>query len=96
MMHAKIIEDPGPGRSEAAEALARCLEQLTLADRNYYRRRSNQEIEAARLASCCEARLAHQELAEAYQLLCGARECQGDPVLAPALSAFLFNPHPAD
>lgn len=96
MMHAKIIDDAIPGRPEPAETLTRCLKQLSSADRDYFRRRSYQETEAARLASCCEARLAHEELAEAYQLLCGTRKCQDDQNLPATLPGFLFNPHPAD
>lgn len=95
MMHAKIIEDTGKlGKQEPSQEPTRRLERLSSDDREYYHRRSNQEAEAARIASCCEARLAHEELAEAYRLLCGSGKCQDAPQLSAMLPTFLFKPHP--
>jgi len=75
MMHANTIEHPRP-RREAAQSHTRYVKPLSSADRDYFRWRAIQEAEAARLASCCEARLAHEEMAEAYRLLCGLRKSQ--------------------
>lgn len=41
---------------------------LFVDDLEYYRQRQSQEEEAARAASCPEARERHEELAEAYRL----------------------------
>jgi hypothetical protein len=41
---------------------------MTLEDRTYYLRRALQEDEAARVATCREARERHLELASAYRL----------------------------
>ena len=90
MMHADIVEARGP------ESLGECVRQLSQADRDYFRRRAAQEAEAARAASCCEARLAHEALASAYRLLCSSRKAAADPHLASELSMFQFKPSPAD
>lgn len=76
MMHAKILETPEKGRAQSKEQPAKGVKQLGSADSDYYRRRAVQEDEAAARASCCEARVAHSELAAAYGQLClsnGAR-----------------------
>ena len=96
MMHAKIIEEPGPSRTEPTQRLIGRINGLSRADRDYYRLRATQEADAAHRASCIEARLAHQEMAEAYRLLCGSGKCQDDPHLAEELSVFLFDGKRAD
>ena len=90
MGHADIVET---GRHES---LGECARRLTEADRDYFRRRAAQEAEAAYAASCCEARLAHEELASAYRLLCSSRKAAADPHLASELSMFQFSASPAD
>jgi len=87
-MHANIVETRGP------ESLGGCAILLSRADRDYFRGRAAQEAEAAIVASCCEARLAHEELASAYRLLCSSRKGAADRHLAPELSMFQFNPRP--
>lgn len=88
MIHAKLVEESGPDRARSDETLEQCTRRLSSRERDYFRRRADQEVEAARLASCCEARLAHEELAEAYRLLCRSHNCQDDPHIASALSTF--------
>jgi hypothetical protein len=66
------------------------------ADVEYYRRRAAQEAEAARVAECCEARLVHEQMEEAYRLLCRSRSGDDNPHLASELSTFLFNPKSTD
>ena len=90
MVHAEIVEARGP------EALRQCASELSQADRDYYRRRAAQEAEAARASSCCEARIAHQQLATTYRLLCAVREGPDEPQLASELAMFRFNPKPMD
>jgi hypothetical protein len=41
---------------------------MTMEDEAYYRYRARQEEEAARIATCSEARDRHDELASAYRL----------------------------
>jgi hypothetical protein len=41
---------------------------MTMDDQVYYRHRARQEEEAARIATCSEARDRHDELASAYRL----------------------------
>ena len=96
MMHAKVIETPEQGREPSNNELAECLKQLTSVDRDYYRLRVAQEDEAARRASCDEARLAHEELAAAYRQLCQSDGAPVDPHLASELVMFRFNPKPTD
>ena len=98
MMHAKIIETPTPEeiQAQADQAFAQCLEQLSSTDRAYYRRRAEQELEAVRSASCCEARIAHEELARAYRLLCSSSKARRDAHLASEMAMFQFNARPAD
>lgn len=97
MMHADIVQtttpDPPPARPE--ETLAWCTRGLTAADRNYFRRRAAQEAEASRASGCDEAKLAHEELATAYRLLCTPRKAPAQPHLASELAMFRFNPKPA-
>lgn len=90
MVHADIVEARGP------ESLGECVRQLCKADRDYYQRRAAQEAEAARASSCCEARMAHEEMAAAYRLLCSAGQGRDEPKLASDLILFQFNPKPAD
>lgn len=87
MMHANIVETRRP------EPLGECVRLLSQADRDYFRRRADEEAEAAIAASCCEARLAHEVLASAYRLLCSSRKGAADPHLSP-VSMFQFNPGP--
>lgn len=89
-MHANIVETLRP---EAPGERAKLLSQ---ADRDYFRRRADEEAEAAEAASCCEARLAHEELASAYRMLCSSRKAAGDPHLPSELSIFQFKPRSAD
>lgn len=96
MMHAKIIENPDQGRSQSNSKLSKCVKQLSSADRDYFRRRATQESEAAASASCCEARLAHEELAAGYLQLCRSNGAPADPHLASELVMFRFNPRPTD
>jgi hypothetical protein len=95
-MQAKILETPEQSRAQSAKQLAECVKRLSSADRDYYRRRAVQEDEAATRAGCCEARLAHAELAAAYRQLCRSEGAQLDPRLASELAMFRFNPRPAD
>lgn len=90
MAQADIVQARG------VESLGECVAQLSEADRDYYRRRAAQETEAASESSCCEARMAHEELAAAYRLLCSTGQCQADPHLASELTMFQFNPKPTD
>ena len=72
-MHAKILETPKPAESKAqpTRAFPPFPAKTEPADRDYYHRRLAQEHDAAQAASCHEARMAHEELARAYSLLCG-------------------------
>jgi hypothetical protein len=90
MMHANIVETRG------TETLGECVRQLSQGDRDYFRRRAAEEAEAANAASCCEARMAHEELASAYRLLCSSRKAAADPHLTFELRMFQFNASPAD
>lgn len=72
MIHARIIKDPGPFHGTADEASGRGVERSGSADQDYFRQRADQEATAAQAATCCEARLAHEELAAAYRKLCVA------------------------
>lgn len=96
MIHANIIEEPGPSQAGSDETLERCTMRLSSAERAYFHRRAGQEAEAAQAASCTEARLSHEEMAEAYRLLCRSHKSSADPHLASELSAFLFNARPTD
>lgn len=89
MVHAVIVEARGP------ESLGDCVGQFSEADREYYRCRAAQEAEAARASSCCEARMAHEELAAAYRLLSSGRQGGANSQLASDLAMFQFNPKPA-
>ena len=95
-MHAKMIETPKEGRAQSSEQFAECVMRLSSAERDYYRRRAAQEDEAATTAGCCEARLAHAELAAAYRQLCQFEGAQLDPRFASEPAMFRFNPRPAD
>ena len=98
MMHAMILETPAPDerKGQSEKAFSQCLARLTPADRDYYRRRLAQEHDAARAASCCEARMAHEELARAYRLLSSANDKCDETHLASEPAMFQFNPKPAD
>lgn len=96
MIHANIIEALGPDPARSDETLERCTKRLSSTDMDYFHRRAAQEAEAAQAASCSEARLAHEEMAEAYRLLCRSQKSSSDPHLASELSALLFNSRPAD
>lgn len=96
MIHVNIVDDPGPCQAASNEMLERCTKRLSSAERDYFHRRAAQEAEAAQAASCTEARLAHEEMAEAYRLLCRSHKSSADPHLASELSAFLFNARPTD
>ena len=96
MMHAKILETPDPSRAQSNDELAEYVKRLSSTDRDFYRRRAVQEDEAAARASCCEARLAHEELAAAYRQLCRSKGVPVDPHLASELAMFRFNRKPAD
>lgn len=96
MMHAKILETPEPDRARSNEQFAECVKQLSSADRDFYRRRAVQEDEASARAVCCEARLAHEELAAAYRQLCRSNGASADPHRASELAMFRFNPRPVD
>lgn len=94
MMHARIVETPERNRLAPVQALVRGR-TLSISDRNYYYQRAAEESDAARRAKCSQARLAHAELAEAYQLLCGSCE-RADLYLAAEPSIFLPNGKPAN
>lgn len=96
MIHANVIRDPGPCQVGSNETLEQCTKRLSSAERDYFHRRAAQETEAAQAASCTEARLAHEAMAEAYWLLCRSHEGSADPHLASDLSMFLFNSRPTD
>lgn len=96
MIHVTIVEDPEPNESESHEGSARCLKQFSSADRDYYRRRAEQEREAARKAAGCEARLAHEEMESMYRELGSADSTRIDPESAAELPAFPLNSKPAD
>jgi hypothetical protein len=88
MVHANIVETRRP------EVLGECARLLSQADKDYFRRRADEEAEAADAAYCCEARMAHEELASAYRLLCSTRNGAADRHLAPELNIFQFRPEP--
>lgn len=96
MMHAKIIETPEQSGPTSNDQFAECVKKLSSTDRDFYRRRAAQEDEAAASASCCEARLAHEELAAAYRQLCHSSGGPIDAHLASEMVMFLFNAKPAD
>jgi hypothetical protein len=96
VIHAKIFEVPDREDPNCEDTLTQCVTRMSSADVDYYRRRADQEAEAARLAQCCEARLAHEQMAEAYRLLCRFRSTQDDPHLASELSTLLFKPQSTD
>lgn len=97
MMHAIIVETPlpGPRRIQPAEAPSQCAKQLSSADQDYFRRRAAQETEAAQMSGCCEARIAHEELALAYRRLCTSNKFKTNSELASLSPVFRFNPRPA-
>jgi hypothetical protein len=80
LIQTTITEDPGPVWTGSGEKLAQRMEQLCSIDLDYFRRRATQEAEAARAVSCCEARLAHEEMAEAYRLLCQSQKPSGSAI----------------
>ena len=82
MNHANTIEGPGPDPARSDETLDRSTKQLSSTEKDYLHRRAAQEAEAAQAASCTEARLAHEELAEAYRLLCRSDKNSAEPHLA--------------
>lgn len=96
MMHAAIVKSPFPDTRRDRPDEGQCAKHLDKAEREYYHRRASQEAHAAREATCREARLAHEELATAYQLLCSSNgpEVNRHPVPGPAM--FQFNFRPAD
>lgn len=96
MIHAKLIEDPGSSPTGSNDAIEQSVMRLSPVDRDYYHRRAVQEAEAARRASCREARLAHEEMAQAYRLLCQPDKGNADSHLVSELSECLFNPRPTD
>ena len=89
-MHANIVETRRPG------APGESAEPQSQADRDYFRHRADEEAKAADAASCCEARIAHEELACAYRQLCTSRNGAADPHLASELSIFQFNLKPGE
>lgn len=93
MIHSSINEEPGPDRTEWDERAAQGASQLTPADQEHYRKRATEEAEAARVATCREARLAHEELAAAYRKLGSPSESGTEP---NRLAAFSFSPRPID
>ena len=95
-MHAKIVETPEQSRAQSSEQLAKGVNPLSSADRDYYRRRAVQEDDAAARASCCEAHHVHEELAAAYRQLCRSNGTTVDPDLAAELVMFRFNPRRTD
>jgi hypothetical protein len=96
MAHAKILETRTRDQTLSDKAPTPCARQLNPADRDYYRWRADEEAKAARAASCCEARLAHEGLATAYRRLCSPNGSHAENRLASEQSAFLFDPKPAD
>jgi hypothetical protein len=98
MIHAIIVDEPrpDPSRVRPADTLAECVQHLSAADREYFQSRAVQESEAARDASCSEARVAHEELAKAYGQLCSSIEGRADQHLASDLAMFRFNSKPVD
>ena len=53
-------------------------------DRAYYLRRALQEQDAARIATCPEARDRHEELAAAYRFRCRMDSALGETEAQPA------------
>jgi len=98
MMHAITFEVPipDPRQVRSIEEAARCGKQLSSTGQDYFRRRIAQEVEAARNASSCEARIAHEKLAAAYRHLWSPNKVQADSDLASGSPMFRFNPSPAD
>lgn len=94
MMHARIVDTPERNRLAPVQALMRGR-TLSIPDRNYYHQRAAEESDAARRATSSQAGLAHAELAEAYQLLCGSFE-RVESHLAAEPSKFLPNGKPAN
>lgn len=93
MIHSSIIEEPAPDRTEWDEWAAQGASLPSQADQEHYRKRAREEAEAARAATCREARLAHEELAAAYRKLGSFSESGTEPN-RPA--AFSFSPRPTD
>ena len=96
MINANIIEDPGPDLTRSDRPLERRTHRLSSTERDYFRRRAIHEAEAARAAACSEARLAHEEMAEAYWLLCRSRQSRAHPHSASELAIVLRNSKPTD
>lgn len=86
MIHANIIEVLGPEPARSDSSRERRTKHLSSTDRHYFHRRAGQEAEAARAASCSEARLAHEEMAQAYRLLCQSHKSSADPHLASEIA----------
>lgn len=89
MMRARILETPDKGRAHSCEQTVKTVRQLSSSERNYYSRRAVQEHEAAAGASCCEARVAHSELAAAYGRLCRSNGALADPHLTATVGTVL-------
>lgn len=90
MIHAKMHETPDRVRTCSDGAFLHRQKQLSSAELDYYRRRAVEEIEAARNASCREARMAHEELAAAYRMLCTSHETKRDLRFASDPKMFRF------
>ena len=98
MMNAIIFETPipDPRQVRSIDESTRCGKQLRSTDEDYFRRRAVQEVEAARDATCCEARIAHEKLAAAYRHLWSSNMVQADSDLASGSPMFRFNPRSVD
>lgn len=98
MMHANILETRAHDQDQvkSEKAFSHCVKRLNSADRDYFRRRAEEETEATRKAACCESRLAHEELARAYRLLCSSNDAYGEDHLTSELAMYQSNPKQAD
>lgn len=93
MIHSSVTEEPGFDRAERDEWAALGASLLSPADQEHYRKRATEEAEAARAATCREARLAHEELAAAYRKLASPSEYGSE---FNRLAAFSFSPSPTN
>lgn len=87
MIHVNIIENPRPSLAAMSASLEQRTKRASSAEMAYFRRRAAQEAEAARTASCIQARRAHEEMAEAYRLRCRLYEQHSDQCQTDRLTA---------
>ena len=85
---------PVPYRVQSDGVPAPSAPQSSPGDREYFRLRAAEEMEAAQIARCREARIAHEKLAAAYRQLCAPLGSQAGSGPASDVPSFELDADP--